>query len=47
MAGIWDSIMEAVAETHDGSIQMIDTSIVRVHEHGGCVEDRPRALIIY
>ena len=31
MAGIWDSIMEALAETHDGSVQMIDTSIVRVH----------------
>jgi transposase len=36
MAGIWDSIMEALAETHDGSVQMIDTSIVRVHQHGGC-----------
>ena len=29
-------IMEALAETHDGSVQMIDTSIVRVHQHGGC-----------
>ena len=36
MAGIWDLIMEALAETHDGSVQMIDTSIVRVHQHGGC-----------
>lgn len=36
MAGIWDSIMEALAETHDGSVQMIDTSIVREHQHGGC-----------
>jgi len=36
MAGIWDLIMEALAETHDGSVQMIDTSIVRVHLHGGC-----------
>ena len=26
--------MEAFAETHDGSVQMIDTSIVRVHQHG-------------
>jgi transposase len=34
MAGIWDLIMEALAETHDGSVQMIDTSIVRVHQHG-------------
>jgi transposase len=28
-------IMEALAEAHDGSVQMIDTSIVRVHQHGG------------
>jgi transposase len=35
-AGIWDSIMEAFAKAHDGSVQMIDTSIVRVHQHGGC-----------
>ena len=36
MAGIRDGIMEALAECHDGSVQMIDTSIVRVHQHGGC-----------
>ena len=28
--------MEALSETHDGSVQMIDTSIVRVHQHDGC-----------
>lgn len=32
----WDLIMDALTETYDGSIQMIDTSIVRVHQHGGC-----------
>ena len=31
--GIWDLIMEALAEDHDGSVQMIDTSIVRFHQH--------------
>jgi transposase len=36
IAGIWDLIMEAFAEIHDGSVQMIDTSIVRVHQQGGC-----------
>jgi transposase len=35
-AGIWDCIMEALAKAHDGSVRMIDTSIVRVHQHGGC-----------
>jgi putative transposase len=36
MAGIWDFIMEGLAKAHDGSVQMIDTSIVRVHQHPGC-----------
>jgi hypothetical protein len=29
--------MDALAATHDASVQMIDTSIVRVHEHGACL----------
>ena len=45
MAGIWDLIMEAFAEAHDGSVQMIDTSIVRVHQHGGCAGGRETRLM--
>jgi hypothetical protein len=26
--------MDAVTKAHDGKAQMIDTSIVRVHQHG-------------
>jgi transposase len=29
--------MTALATTHDSSVQMIDTSIVRVHQHGACI----------
>jgi transposase len=36
-AGVWDQIMDALAETHDTTVQMIDTSIVRVHQHGACI----------
>ena len=36
-AGIWDRIMDALAEAHDAAVQMIDTSIVRVHQHGACI----------
>ena len=25
--------MEALTQSHDGSVQMIDTSLVRVHQH--------------
>jgi transposase len=31
-AGVWDRIMEAPAAAHDAAVQMIDTSVVRVHK---------------
>ena len=36
-AGVWDQIMDTLAAAHDAAVQMIDTSIVRVHQHGACV----------
>lgn len=30
-AGVWDRLMEAITKAQDGKVQMIDTSIVRVH----------------
>jgi transposase len=36
-AGIWDQIMDALAVAHDAAVQMIATSIVRVHQHGACI----------
>ena len=38
-AGVWDRIMDALAAGHDAAVQMIDTSIVRVHQHGACITD--------
>jgi transposase len=38
-AGVWDRIMDALAADHDAAVQMIDTSIVRVHQHGASVAD--------
>jgi transposase len=38
-AGVWDQIMDALAAGHDASVPMIDTSIIRVHQHGVCVSD--------
>jgi hypothetical protein len=29
--------MDALAAAHDAAVQMIDTSIVRVHQHAACV----------
>jgi transposase len=36
-AGVWDQMMDALASMHDAAVQMIDTSIVRVHQHGACI----------
>jgi hypothetical protein len=29
--------MEALAASHDAAVQMIDTSVMRAHQHGACV----------
>jgi transposase len=33
-AGVWDRLMDAITKAYDGDIQMIDTSVVRVHQQG-------------
>jgi transposase len=33
-AGVWDRILEAVSAAYDGDLIMIDSSCVRVHQHG-------------
>ena len=38
-AGIWQNIMNALATLHDARVQMIDTSMVRVHQHAACIAD--------
>jgi transposase len=39
LAGVWDQIMDALSAGHDAAVQMIDTSVVRVHQHGACIAD--------
>jgi len=36
-AGVWDRIMNALAASHNAAVQMIDTSVVRVHQQGACI----------
>jgi transposase len=36
-AGIWGRLMATFAAAHDTAIEMIDTSIVRVHQHASCI----------
>ena len=43
-AGVWDRIMDAVSEAYDGDIQMIDSSVVRVHQHAANVKKHRASL---
>src|SRR5688500_3756502 len=36
-AGVRAKIMSALAGAYDASVQTIDTSIVRVHQHAACI----------
>lgn len=38
-AGVWDRLMDAITVAHDGAIQMIDSTYVRVHQ-AGCDGER-------
>lgn len=35
-------LMSALVGAHDAAVQMIDTSIVRVHQHGACITRNQR-----
>ena len=41
-AGVWSRMMNALAAAHDAVVQMIDTSIVRVHQHAACIARNKR-----
>ena len=32
--GVWDRLFAAVATAYEGDVQMIDSSSIRVHQHG-------------
>lgn len=41
-AGVWGCIIDALAVAHDAAVQMIDTSVVRGHQHGACITRNER-----
>ena len=43
-AGIWNRLMEALSQNYDGDIQMIDSSSIRVHQHGA--NGKKRGLLV-
>ena len=36
--GVWDRLMDAVSEAYEDDMQMIDSSVVRVHQHAANVK---------
>lgn len=43
-AGVWDRLMDAITKAYDGDVQMIDTSVVRVHQQGATGKGGSRSL---
>jgi transposase len=44
-AGIWDRLIDAIVKAHNGDVQMIDSSIVRVHQHASGVEKKVEIVV--
>jgi transposase len=44
-AGIWDRMMDAIVKAHDGKVQMIDSSLVRVHQHASGAKKRVEFVV--
>jgi hypothetical protein len=42
---LWDRLMDAITEAYDGDIQMIDSSVVRVHQHAANVKKAPQFIV--
>ena len=44
-AGIWDRLMDAIIAAHDGKVQMIDSTIVRVHQQAAAQKNKLETLV--
>jgi len=44
-AGVWDRLMDAIIAAHDGKVQMIDSSVVRVHQQAAAQKNRLETLV--
>ena len=43
-AGVWDRLMDAIIEAHDGKVQMMNSSVVRVHQQAAAQKTGWRRL---
>ena len=42
--GVWDRLLDAVSQAYDGNLVMIDSSCVRVHQHGATAKKGERTM---
>ena len=42
---MWDRLMDAIIAAHDGKVQMIDSTIVRVHQQAAAPKDKLETLV--
>lgn len=42
---MWDRLVNALTAGHDSAVQMIDTSLVRVRQHGACIAGNSEQLM--
>jgi ligand-binding sensor domain-containing protein len=43
-AGVWGRTIDALAAAQDGAVRIINTSTIRVRQHGACVTRKQRAV---
>ncbi|WP_196878867.1 IS5 family transposase [Roseibium album] len=41
-AGGWDRILTAISHRNDAKVQMIDSTVVRAHQHASCIQNNAR-----
>lgn len=44
-AGVWDRILAAISHREDAEVQMIDSTIVRAHQHASCIPNSAEEAI--
>jgi transposase len=46
-AGVWDMLLAAVSTAYEGRLQMIDSTVVRVHQHAANGEKKAAAVVAW
>ena len=46
-ARVWDDLLEEVSAAYDVDIVMIDSSCIRVHQHGAAIEEGAMTIVAW